>query len=158
MDIVVFGRDPRANAVRDLLASGGYSVSSDFDATVPIAVVLAGSHYEYEKIGASGGGASTVVIDATDGRFNRSALEAAGAKVGTQRLVRALLVLPQAGANVLLCADDREAMQLTQQIFEKCGCIPTDRGPLSNADEIQPLDRSLDAEFRTLKSVNTTTD
>jgi hypothetical protein len=158
MDIVVFGRDPRADAVRELLKSGGYSVSSDFDGTVPIAVILAGSHYEYGKIGESGSGASTVLIDATDGRFDRSQLEAAGASVGTQRLVRALLVLPQTGANVLLCADDPEAMKLTQEIFEKCGCIPTDRGPLSNADELQPPGGSLESEFRTLKSVNTTTD
>jgi hypothetical protein len=157
MNIVVFGPDARAHAVRDLLASGGYSVSSAFDSTIPGVVVLAGSRYDYEKIGGDGAGASIVLIDATDGRFDRSALEAAGARVGTKRLVRALLVLPQAGANVLLCADDRDAMKLTQQIFEACGCVPTDRGPLRNADELQPPGRSLDSEFHKLKSANTDT-
>ena len=132
MNIVVFGEDARARAVRDLLATGGYSVTPAFGSTASGAVVLAGSRYDYEKIGDDGAGASIVLIDATDGAFDRSALEAAGARLGTQRLVRALLVLPQAGANVLLCADDREAMQLTQQIFQACGCVPTDRGPPAN--------------------------
>jgi hypothetical protein len=158
MNVVVFGQDARARAVRDLLATGGYSVASAFDSTAPGAVVLAGSRYDYEKIGDHGDGASIVLIDATDGRFDRSALEAAGDRVGTRRLVRALLVLPQAGANVLLCADDREAMKLTQQLFEACGCVPTDRGPLKNADELQPPDRSLDSEFHKLKSANTDTE
>ncbi|HEY3676408.1 MAG TPA: hypothetical protein VGK84_10505 [Candidatus Tumulicola sp.] len=158
MNIVVFGGDARARAVRDLFASGGYSVTSAFDDTVPVAVVLAGSHYDYEKIGGDGSVASTVLIDATDGRFDRSELDEAGARVGTQRLVRALLVLPQAGANVLLCADDLEAMKLTQQIFQACGCVPTDRGPLKNAGELQPPDRSLDSEFHKLKSANTDTE
>jgi hypothetical protein len=157
MNIVVFGQDARARAVRDLFATGGYSVAPGFDSTAPEVVVLAGSRYDYEKIGGDGAGASIVLIDATDGRFDRSALEAAGARVGTQRLVRALLVLPQAGANVLLCADDREAMKLTQQVFAACGCVPTDRGPLKNADELQPPDRSLDSEFHKLKSANTDT-
>jgi hypothetical protein len=158
MNIVVFGQDSRARAVRDLLTTGGYSVASALDSTAPGAVVLAGSRYDYEKIGGDGAGGSIVLIDATDGRFDRSALEAAGARVGTQRLVRALLVLPQAGANVLLCADDREAMKLTQQIFAACGCVPTDRGPLKNAGELQPPDRSLDSEFRKIKSANTDTE
>jgi hypothetical protein len=158
MNIVVFGEDARARAVRDLLATGGYSVTPAFGSTASGAVVLAGSRYDYEKIGDDGAGASIVLIDATDGAFDRSALEAAGARLGTQRLVRALLVLPQAGANVLLCADDREAMQLTQQIFQACGCVPTDRGPLANAGELQPPERSLDSEFHKLKSANTDTD
>ncbi|HEY1429377.1 MAG TPA: hypothetical protein VGF18_07370, partial [Candidatus Tumulicola sp.] len=149
MNIVVFGKDARADAVRTLLASGGFSVTSNFGLAPTEVVVLAGSRYDYDRIGGDGSvDASTcILIDATDGRFDRASLEAAGARIGTQRLVRALLVLPQAGANVLLCADDRAAMQETQQIFEKCGCIPTDRGPLSNAAELQPPDRSLDTEF-----------
>jgi hypothetical protein len=160
MNIVVFGKDARANAVRALLSSGGFSVSSGFEATSPEVVVLAGSRYDYDRIGGDGNANATacILIDTTDGRFDLASLEAAGARIGTQRLVRALLVLPQAGANVLLCADDRAAMKQTQHIFEACGCIPTDRGPLSNANQLQPPGRSLDSEFQTLKSANTTDD
>jgi predicted dinucleotide-binding enzyme len=157
MSIVVLGQDARADAVRELLVSGGYAVISSFGGSTPDAVILANGKYDLGLVDDASGARSTVLIDATNGHFDRTALEAAGKRLGTERLVRALLVLPQAGANVLLCADDRDAMHLTQTIFQKCGCIPTDRGPLSNAAELQPPDRSLDAEFKTLKSVNTTT-
>jgi hypothetical protein len=155
MNIVVFGQDARAAAVRDLLASGGYTVSSSFDGSAPGAVVLANGQYDLGLIDNALGTSATVLIDATDGKFDRPALEAAGARLGTNRLVRALLVLPQAGANVLCCADDREAMQIAEKIFKACGCVPTDRGPLSNAAELQPPDRTLDGEFDTLKAANT---
>jgi hypothetical protein len=157
MTIVVFGQDARANAARKLLISGGYTVTSSFDGTPPDVVIFANGKYDLGLIDGVAGTASTVLIDATDSHFDRAELEAAGERLGTQRLVRALLVLPQAGANVLLCADDRDAMQTTQTIFQKCGCVPTDRGPLRNADELQPPDHSLDTEFDTLKSANTTT-
>ncbi len=157
MTIVVFGQDARANAARELMISGGYTVTSSFDGSVPDVVILANGKYDIGSIDGVAGTSSTVLIDATDGHFDRATLEAAGKRLGTQRLVRALLVLPQAGANVLLCADDRDAMQITQTIFQKCGCVPTDRGPLSNAAELQPPDRSLDTEFDSLKSANTTT-
>jgi hypothetical protein len=156
MTIVVFGQDARANAARELMISGGYTVTSSFDGSIPDIVILANGKYDLGLIDGVGGTSSTVLIDATDSRFDRASLEAAGKRLGTQRLVRALLVLPQAGANVLLCADDRDAMQITQTIFQKCGCVPTDRGPLSNAAELQPPDRSLDTEFDSLKSANTT--
>ncbi len=157
MTIIVFGQDARADAARKLMISGGYTVTSSFDGSSPDVVVFANGKYDMNSIDGVAGTSSTVLIDATDTRFDRDELEAAGVRLGTQRLVRALLVLPQAGANVLLCADDRDAMRITQTIFEKCGCVPTDRGPLSNAAELQPPDRSLDSEFDTLKSANTTT-
>ena len=156
MTIVVIGQDARAQAARKLMISGGYTVTSSFDASPPDVVIFANGKYDLGLID-DVGSSSTVLIDATDSHFDRTELEAAGERLGTQRLVRALLVLPQAGANVLLCADDRDAMQITQTIFTKCGCVPTDRGPLSNAAELQPLDHSLDTEFDTLKSANTTT-
>lgn len=157
MTIVVFGQDARANAARELMISGGYTVTSSFDGSIPDIVILANGKYDLGLIDGVAGTSSTVLIDATDSHFDRAALEATGKRLGTQRLVRALLVLPQAGANVLLCADDRDTMQITQTIFQKCGCVPTDRGPLSNAAELQPPDRSLDTEFDSLKSANTTT-
>lgn len=157
MTIVVFGQDARANAARELMISGGYTVTSSFDGSSPDVLMFANGKYDLSLLDGVAGAAATVLIDATDNHFDRAALEAAGERLGTQRLVRALLVLPQAGANVLLCADDRDAMQITQAIFQKCGCIPTDRGPLSNAAELQPPDRSLDTEFDTLKTTNTTT-
>jgi hypothetical protein len=157
MTIVVIGQDARAGAARKLMTSGGYTVTSSFDGSPPDVVIFANGKYDLGSIDGVAGTSSTVLIDATDIHFDRAELEAAGERLGTQRLVRALLVLPQAGANVLLCADDRDAMQITQTIFQKCGCVPTDRGPLSNAAELQPPDHSLDTEFDTLKSANTTT-
>jgi hypothetical protein len=156
MTIIVFGQDARADAARKLMISGGYTVTSSFDESTPDVVIFANGKYDLGLIDGVAGTSTTVLIDATDSRFDRAELEAAGERLGTQRLVRALLVLPQAGANVLLCADDRNAMEITQTIFKKCGCVPTDRGPLNKAAELQPPDRSLDGEFDTLKSANTT--
>lgn len=166
MNIAVVGTDSRALAIGRLFASNGYGV--DFPAGAGVSargpwnradevVVLAGRRDQLDALIGQAGRltAETIVIDAMDGRADRTAEEALGLKLGSDRIVRALMVLPQAGANVLCCADDTAAMAVVSGLLRSCGCVPTDRGSLAHVDELEPPSGSLDDEFDQLKMRNT---
>jgi predicted dinucleotide-binding enzyme len=89
------------------------------------------------------GGSRTdaVIVDVIDGKDRsaaRSGAEALARKLDSDRVVRALINIPQSGTNVPLCGDDPTAKKLVGKALQACGCLVTDRGPLVNAAEIEP--------------------
>lgn len=155
MKIVVIGNDARASAIANLLSGGGYAVSfaGDADDAAADVVLLAGPRSIAEPA-AVPATPSTIVIDAMSGHPDAETERALGRRHGTDRIVRALIVLPQRGANILCCCDDPATMREVGTIFENCDCVPTYRGPLSNLGELEP-DETLDSEYDRLKDVNT---
>ncbi|MEO6835899.1 MAG: hypothetical protein ABI231_08340 [Candidatus Tumulicola sp.] len=169
MKIAIIGTNSRAEAIRKLVATGGYEVSVAGKVTDRAAgeeaakvldsdvLILAGSPEAGDGLVGQAGRfrPESIIIDAMDGRADRSAAEAFARSLGSNRIVRALMMVPDPGANILCCGDDADAMNVVKEIFRNCGCIPTDRGPLSNVDELEPPSGSLDEEFDTLKARNT---
>jgi len=133
------------------------------DAAVCDVVIFAADRTQMDDLIAQSGSIAphAVVIDAMEsarsGDENGAALLAR--KLDTHRVVRAMIPLPQAGANVLFCSDDADAMTVAEEVFRTAGCVTTDRGPLANAAEIETsAENSVitrDSSFATLKSVNT---
>lgn len=155
MKIVVVGNDARASAIATLLAGGGYAVSTtaEGDGSAADVVVLAGPRSAAEPP-AVGVTPDTILIDAMSGHPNAETERALGRHYGTDRIVRALIVLPQPGANILFCGDDPATMHAVERIVETCDCVPGNRGPLSNLDELEP-DEGLDDQYDRLKDANT---
>jgi predicted dinucleotide-binding enzyme len=58
-------------------------------------------------------------------------------KLDTHKVVRALVNLPQSGSNVPIYGDDPLAKRLVVRALRYCGCVADDRGPLSNAIELE---------------------
>jgi predicted dinucleotide-binding enzyme len=58
-------------------------------------------------------------------------------KLDSRRVVRALINMPQSGANVSICGDDPISKGLVDEALSACGCDTTDRGPLANATELE---------------------
>ncbi len=87
------------------------------------------------------------MIDALDGSPDapHRGAELLARKLDSHEVVRALIVLPQAGANIPICGDDPAAKALVDDAFKACGCLTTDRGPLSNATELEPSGPSIAA-------------
>ena len=164
MKIGILGTNSRAIAIGRLLASGGHDVSFGdarngaaaeraaaavgASAETPYnqaitrqMLVLACARQEVDSsLTAIGSGIHCTVLDALDGgpdQPHRGA-ELLARKLDTHHLVRALIVLPQTGANIPLCGDDEDAKAVVQEAFEASGCITSDRGPLSNAPELEP--------------------
>ncbi|HEY1656674.1 MAG TPA: hypothetical protein VGF86_16335 [Candidatus Tumulicola sp.] len=163
MDVTVVGKDPRAEAIGKLLTAGGYRVQ--FAGGAPARegapssdVVLLAASRASVRDGSLRVAPDAILIDAMDGRATLESERALAEAAGSRRIVRALIVLPQAGANVLLCSDDPDAMLEIKNIFHRCGCVPTDRGPLTNLSELEPPNPVLDDQFDTLKDMNTVTD
>lgn len=164
MKIGILGSNPRAVAIGRLLASGGHDVSfgdaRDEQAAERAAadagaraespyneaitremIVFACTRSEVDDaLAAMGSGVQCTVLDALDGAPDEPhhGAELLAHKLDTHRLVRALIVLPQAGANIPICGDDDDAKELVKQAFGASGCIISDRGPLSNALELEP--------------------
>jgi len=154
MKIVVVGNDARASAIAALLERGGYAVSTaaQGDGSAADVVVLAGQRAaDSPAIAVS---PDTILIDAMSGHPDAETERALGRHYGTDRVVRALIVLPQPGANILFCGDDPATMREVERIVETCDCVPGNRGPLSNLDELEP-DEGLDDQYDRLKDANT---
>lgn len=83
-----------------------------------------------------------VIVDAMEGPplvpNGATGAELLARKLNSHHVVRALIVLPQAGANIPICGDDPNAKTLVDELFKASGCITTDRGPLANAGELEP--------------------
>ena len=79
-------------------------------------------------------------VDAAEGSTatKTSGAELLSHMLDDHRVVRALVVLPQEGANVPICGDDANAKVIVDRMFQEAGCITTDRGPLSAAKELEP--------------------
>jgi predicted dinucleotide-binding enzyme len=183
MKIGVFGSTPRAVAIGRLLVDAGFYVcfgdtegmkaqaaaeragavadTPYNDAAVCEMLVFAGPREKTDELLAQAGCISdhAVVVDAMDETTagDPSSTELLARKLNTHRLVRALIVAPQVGANILYCGDDADAMTKMEEVFRTAGCVTTYRGPLAKAAEITPPDGGSGGEsgFETLKSANT---
>jgi predicted dinucleotide-binding enzyme len=185
MKIAIFGSDPRAVAIGRLLGSGGYHVcfgdvegmepaqaaaegaggvadTPYNDAAVCDMLIFAGSREQIDDLLAQAGPISpqTIVVDAMEGHFpgGGSGPELLARKLNTRRVVRALIMAPQVGANIQYCGDDLDAMAKVEEVFRTAGCVTTDRGPLANAAEIEAPSsaaNSGESPSETLKSANT---
>lgn len=164
MKVGIVGSNSRAIAIGRLLASGGHNVSFSDPRNVAAAeraaatiggavetpynqaitremVVLACARQEVDdSLAAIGSGVHCTVLDALEGGPERPhyGAELIARKLDSHDVVRALIVLPQTGANIPLCGDDADAKAVVRQAFEASGCITSDRGPLANAAELEP--------------------
>jgi predicted dinucleotide-binding enzyme len=164
MRIGIVGSDDRAMAIGRLLRNGGHQITfGDPSATdrAKRAAATLGAHDEapYKQamssdlllfavprqdvdraVRAVGSGAEAVIVDAVENERGNSAwsgAEVLAHKLDTHRVVRALINMPQSGANVPICGDDPTSKQLVDRALHACGCVTTDRGPLAKATELE---------------------
>lgn len=154
MKIGIIGSDDRSVAIGKLLTEGGHEVEMGAEAGVPYKLasttellIFAVSHDELDGAIAAVGNVVTpqAVIEAGNSHPSGDDLtdaECLAKKLDSHAVVRALIVLPQAGANIPICGDDPVAKTLVEQAFAACNCVVTDRGPLTNARELYPPARS----------------
>jgi predicted dinucleotide-binding enzyme len=104
-------------------------------------LVLAVPRQDVDRaVSAVGSGAEAVIVDAVEderGNSSHSGAEMLANKLDSHRVVRALINMPQSGANVPICGDDPTSKGLVDQALSACGCATTDRGPLANATELE---------------------
>ena len=164
MIIGIVGSDDRAQAIGRLLSNGGHRVTfgdpnakeSASRAAAAVGaqtdlpyhqamksdlLILAVPHEQVDRaVGAVGSGADAVIVDAVEGERgtpSRSGAEQLARKLDSHRVVRALINMPQAGSNIQICGDDTLSKTLLDKALHSCGCITTDRGPLSSATELE---------------------
>jgi predicted dinucleotide-binding enzyme len=152
MRIGIIGSDRRAAAIGRLLVAGGHQVSSQAGVgeaeepyrqgcTRDLLVLAMPSDRIDDSLAALGSGIQAqAIVDATDGAapsVGNSQAELLAHKLDSHRVVRALITLPQAGTSVAICGDDPHAKQLVAEALRACKCAVTDRGPLSQAGELE---------------------
>jgi predicted dinucleotide-binding enzyme len=164
MRIGIVGSDDRAQAIGRLLSSGGHKVTfgdpSARDRAARAAAALGTkSEIPYQQamdsdllllavpreevdraVTAVGSGAEAVIVDAVEGErgtASHSGAEMLAHKLDSHRVVRALINMPQSGSNIPICGDDANSKVLLDRALHACGCVTTDRGPLSSAIELE---------------------
>jgi predicted dinucleotide-binding enzyme len=164
MRIGIVGSNDRAMAIGRLLRSGGHWVTFGDPSTrerakraaamigarheIPYRqamdsdlLVLAVPQHDVDRaVAAVGSRAGAVIVDAVEaerGNALFSGAEMLAHKLDSHRVVRALISLPQSGANVPICGDDPESKSMVDRALHACGCVTTDRGPLSHASELE---------------------
>jgi predicted dinucleotide-binding enzyme len=104
-------------------------------------LLLAVPRQEVDRaVAAVGSGAEAVIVDAVEGErgnASHSGAEMLARKLDSSRVVRALINMPQSGANIPICGDDQTSKVLVDRALHSCGCVTTDRGPLANAIELE---------------------
>lgn len=165
MKIAILGSNPRAEAIGRLLADSGYHIwFGDAEGLTPGSqcdmLIFAGPRERVDDLLAQAGGISpeTIVVDAMEGKLpgSESGPELLARKLDTRRVVRAVIMAPQAGANILYCGDDADATTTVEEVFRTVGCLTTNRGPLANAAKIEaPPNAAGESSFETLRSANT---
>lgn len=183
MKIGIIGSDDRAVAIGRLLTEGGHEVefanARDPHAAEEAAEKTgAGADIPYrlgakaeilifavphERIDAAITAVGSVpnpgaIVEAGDSRpveGDSTDAECLAKKLDSHKVVRALIVLPQAGANIPICGDDPEAKTLVEAAFTAANCVVTDRGPLSAAVELYPPPHT--AEQGTIESTPSST-
>ncbi|MBV8066345.1 MAG: NAD(P)-binding domain-containing protein [Candidatus Eremiobacteraeota bacterium] len=164
MRIGIIGSDDRAMAIGRLLRDGGHQVTfgdpgakdraqraamtvgtraqTPYDQAMCSDLVLfAIPREEVDRaVVALGSSADAIIVDAVagergNGRF--SGAEMLARKLNSNSVVRALINMPQSGANVPICGDDPNAKVLVEQALRASGCLTTDRGPLANSIELE---------------------
>lgn len=170
MKIGIIGSDDRAVAIGKLLTEGGHEVEfshprdkraaeeaaskAGADADIPYKLastmellIFAIPHEDIDDAITAIGTIQTpgAIVEAGNSRPEGDDLtdaECLAKKLDSHAVVRALIVLPQAGANIPICGDDPVAKTLVEQAFAACNCVVTDRGPLTNAVELYPPARA----------------
>jgi len=163
MKIGILGSDERALAIGRLLRSGGHQITfgdpvkeranraaltlgartqRPYDqAMCSDLLLITVPRQEIDRaVTAVGAGADAVIVDAVEaerGNGKHSGAEILARKLNSSNVVRALINMPQSGANVQICGDDPNAKVLVESALRACGCVTTDRGPLSNAIELE---------------------
>jgi predicted dinucleotide-binding enzyme len=164
MKIGIIGSDDRAVAIGRLLRSGGHQLTfgdpkAKERAKRAAALVGARDEIPYKQamssdlllvtvpqgevdkaVSAVGSGAEAVIVDAVEGERgagSHSGAEVLAHKLDSHRVVRALINMPQAGANIPICGDDESAKLLVDRALHACGCLTTDRGPLAAASQLE---------------------
>jgi len=164
MRIGIVGSDDRAMAIGRLLRSGGHQITFGDPAKAERAkraaqaigardevpykqamtsdlLMLAVPQQEVDRaVAAVGSGAGAVIVDAVEGERgsgSRSGAEMLAHKLDSHRLVRALINMPQSGANVQICGDDPASKALVDRALHLCGCVTSDRGPLKHSVELE---------------------
>ncbi len=164
MRIGIVGSDDRAKAIGRLLRSGGHQLTfadpsaqerakqaaAELGARAEIPyrqamraelLMLAVPRQEVDRaVQAVGSGVGAVIVDAIEaerGNGAHSGAEMLAAKLDSHRVVRALINMPQQGANIPICGDDPTSKGLVDRALHSCGCVTTDRGPLANATELE---------------------
>lgn len=164
MRIGIVGSDDRAKAIGRLLRTGGHQVTladpaakerarraaAEIGAREEIPykqamhsdlLVLAMPDRELDTaVKAVGSGAGAVIVDAVEfehGNGWQSGAEQLARKLDSHNVVRALINLPETGANVPICGDDEVSKALVDRALHSCGCVTTDRGPLAKAIELE---------------------
>jgi predicted dinucleotide-binding enzyme len=152
MNIGIVGSNDRAKAIGRLLQAGGHQLSYA-DLNGPTAnspyrqairselLVMAVQPQELDRaVKALGSGSDTVIVDAVEperGNGRLSGAEMLARKLDSHRVVRALINMPQSGANIPIAGDDPTAKAAVDRAFRASGCLTTDRGPLSHAIELE---------------------
>ncbi|HET6276349.1 MAG TPA: NAD(P)-binding domain-containing protein [Candidatus Cybelea sp.] len=164
MRIGIVGSDDRAKAIGRLLLTGGHKLTladpgakerarraaAEIGAREEIPyqqamhsdlLVLAVPNDEVDTaVKAVGSGADAVIVDVVDaehGTGDQSGAEQLARKLDSHRVVRALINLPETGANIPICGDDTTSKGLVDRALHSCGCVTTDRGPLAKAVELE---------------------
>jgi predicted dinucleotide-binding enzyme len=91
-------------------------------------------------IQAIGSTTEAVIVDAVEperGNGMLSGAEILARKLDSHRVVRALINMPQSGANIPICGDDPIAKAVVDDALHASGCLTTDRGPLRHATELE---------------------
>lgn len=170
MKIGIIGSDDRAVAIGKLLTEGGHEIEfsnpsdkqaaeeaankTGAEADIPYKLasttemlLFAVPHDDLDAAITAIGTVATpqAIVEAGNARPTGDELtdaEYLAKKLDSHTVVRALIVLPQAGANIPVCGDDPSAKALVEQAFAACNCVVTDRGPLTNAGELYPPPRT----------------
>lgn len=164
MRIGIVGSDDRAKAIGRLLRTGDHQLTiADPSATERAERVAAeiGARTEtpYKQaissellvvavprssvdaaVKAIGSGSQVVIVDAVGDEYGNGAhsgAEMLAAKLDSHSVVRALINMPQSGANIPICGDDENAKAMVDRALRACGCLTTDRGPLGHAAELE---------------------
>jgi predicted dinucleotide-binding enzyme len=164
MKIGIVGSDDRAVAIGRLLRSGGHELTfgdpkAKERARQAAALVGARDEIPYRQamssdllllaipqgevdraVTAVGSGPEAVIVDAVEGERavgSHSGAQMLAHKLDSHRVVRALINMPQSGANIPICGDDSLSKALVDRALHACGCLTTDRGPLSAATELE---------------------
>jgi len=182
MRIAIFGTDPHAVAIGQLLVDAKYDVcfgdacglkraeaaaaqtgaiaDTPYQAAVCDVLIFGGPREQMDDLLAQAGQIAheTIVVDAMEGEDTggESGPMMLARKLDSRRVVRASIAVPQIGATILYCGDDADAMTVVEEIFRTAGCVTTDRGPLADAPKIEaPASVTGESTFETLKTANT---
>jgi predicted dinucleotide-binding enzyme len=138
---ITFGDPVKERANRAAMALGARTQRPYDQAMYSDVLLITVPRQEIDRaVSAIGANAGAVVVDAVEaecGNGRRSGAEMLARKLNSGSVVRALITMPQSGANVQICGDDARAKAVVDRALRASGCATTDHGPLSHATELE---------------------